>query len=69
MDKQEKPLPLTVARERFRKALEDLVNTSITSGLPACIMYDAVSEVHHALEKLMNQQYRRDLEEYEKEGK
>lgn len=68
MENNSKPLPLTVAREQFRKALEGLVNTS---GLPAFVMYDTITDLKNVLEQLMNQQYQRDLEEYrktEKEG-
>lgn len=66
MENNNKPLPLTVARERFRKSLEDLVNSSTANGLPAFVMYDTVCDLGDELKRLTDQQYMRDLRAYEK---
>lgn len=58
----QKLIPLTVARAKFQENIADLVNTS---GLPAFVMLEVVGELKAVLEQLAQQQYQKDLAEYE----
>ena len=63
-NKQDRQMPLSVARAQFQQKAVELANTS---GLPAFVMADVLRELLKALEQLAEQQYQQELAAYQAE--
>lgn len=55
--------PLSVRRQEF---IENLVNLINTSDLPPFVMEPIIGNVHASVRNLINEQYRREKELYDK---
>ena len=58
--------PITVVREEFIRNISDLINNA---GLPPFIIEPIIKDIHNEVKTAAEMQYRKDLDEYNKNSK